>query len=64
MNYDDLILNWKLDPDLAAWAEVLPEQIQQGLDPHRYGDLARWQQAWAWFAPIREGVAECRRCRS
>ena len=52
MNYDDLILNWKLDPDLAAWAEVLPEQIQQGLDPHRYGDLARWQQALASLPPL------------
>jgi tRNA (mo5U34)-methyltransferase len=52
VNYDDLIRNWKLDPDLAAWAEVLPEQIQQGLDPQRYGDLARWQQALASLPPL------------
>lgn len=30
---------------LAEWAQHLPEQIKAGLNPKRYGDLPRWQQA-------------------
>jgi tRNA (mo5U34)-methyltransferase len=27
---------------LRAWAEILPNQLQQGLDPQRFGDLPSW----------------------
>ena len=35
------------DGALADWAKRLPVQIEKGLDPKRYGDLPRWQQALA-----------------
>lgn len=47
MNYQDLIDRWKLEPDLAGWAQILPAQIARGLDPNRYGDIARWKKALA-----------------
>ncbi len=33
------------DEKLANWASALPAQIRAGLNPKRYGDLPRWQQA-------------------
>jgi tRNA (mo5U34)-methyltransferase len=30
------------NPTLRAWAEILPNQLQQGLDPQRFGDLPSW----------------------
>jgi len=30
---------------LAAWADKLPQQIQNGLDPVRFGNFTKWQQA-------------------
>ena len=33
--------------DLQEWSTELPQQIAQGLDPKRYGDLPRWQKVLA-----------------
>ena len=30
------------NPTLRAWAEILPNQLQKGLDPQRFGDLPSW----------------------
>ncbi len=30
---------------LRLWAEILPEQIESGLNPNRYGKLEQWQAA-------------------
>ncbi|WP_019531211.1 tRNA 5-methoxyuridine(34)/uridine 5-oxyacetic acid(34) synthase CmoB [Dasania marina] len=35
------------DTDLADWLDSLPQQISQGLDEKRYGDLPRWKQVLA-----------------
>ena len=37
---------------LQAWAEQLPQQVSQGLDVQRYGDLPRWQAALAALPQI------------
>ena len=29
----------------SAWRDMLPDQIEKGLNPQRYGDLPRWQSA-------------------
>jgi tRNA (mo5U34)-methyltransferase len=44
IDFTPLEARWR-DSDLAAWAERLPEDIRRGLDPERYGDLPRWEQA-------------------
>ena len=41
IDYQALTERWR-DGDLQRWAQLLPEQIAQGLSPQRYGDLARW----------------------
>lgn len=33
------------DAGLDKWLEILPEQLKQGLNQERYGDLSRWQKA-------------------
>jgi tRNA (mo5U34)-methyltransferase len=43
IDYQALIDRWR-GGDLDAWAQLLPEQIAQGLSPQRYGDLPRWLQ--------------------
>lgn len=43
MDYQPLIERW-LDTDLDRWAQLLPQQLAQGLSHQRYGDLARWLQ--------------------
>ena len=42
MNYQPLIEQWSQN-ELAAWAKLLPAQLETGLSQQRYGDLARWQ---------------------
>ena len=44
IDYQPLIERWR-DGDLAAWAALLPEQIETGLSQKRYGDLPRWLDA-------------------
>jgi tRNA (mo5U34)-methyltransferase len=34
----------ELSPAVSAWIEKIPEQINQGLNERRYGDLSRWKQ--------------------
>ena len=41
INYRPLIQRWR-DGELAPWARVLEQQIEQGLSQRRYGDLTRW----------------------
>jgi tRNA (mo5U34)-methyltransferase len=41
MDYQPLIKRWQ-DGELASWAELLPQQLAQGLSVQRYGDLPRW----------------------
>ncbi len=49
--YQDLIHALRTTP-LAAWAELLPEQIVRGLDHVRYGDLPGWQDSLARLPKI------------
>ena len=45
MNYQAFLSKLAGNENLAAWANQLPDQIDAGLNPKRYGDLPRWQQA-------------------
>ncbi len=45
MNYRPFLDAMRTHELLADWADILPEQIARGLNPKRYGDLPRWQQA-------------------
>jgi len=42
-DYASLLAFMRHEAAFASWAEILPEQIQQGLDTNRYGDLAKWK---------------------
>ena len=42
MTYQPLIEQWSQN-ELAAWAKLLPAQLEAGLSQQRYGDLPRWQ---------------------
>ncbi len=44
IDYRELVERWQ-DGELAAWAALLPKQIDRGLSPQRYGDLPRWLAA-------------------
>ncbi|MCW9014170.1 MAG: tRNA 5-methoxyuridine(34)/uridine 5-oxyacetic acid(34) synthase CmoB [Gammaproteobacteria bacterium] len=44
MNYE-LLYAAMQEYGLEKWLNILPEQIKQGLDEERYGDLTRWQKA-------------------
>jgi tRNA (mo5U34)-methyltransferase len=44
IDYQPLIKRWQ-GGDLNAWAQVLEEQIAQGLSQQRYGDLSRWMES-------------------
>ena len=46
MNYQPF-LDGLANTALAAWSQRLPEQIQAGLNPQRFGDLPRWLAALA-----------------
>ncbi|WP_269617835.1 tRNA 5-methoxyuridine(34)/uridine 5-oxyacetic acid(34) synthase CmoB [Zhongshania sp. BJYM1] len=39
-------------PELAQWRETLPQQIAEGLNEARYGDLPRWKNALAALPDI------------
>lgn len=41
MDYQPLINRWR-GTELDRWAQLLPQQLEQGLSQKRYGDLARW----------------------
>ncbi|MBV1931787.1 MAG: tRNA 5-methoxyuridine(34)/uridine 5-oxyacetic acid(34) synthase CmoB [Porticoccaceae bacterium] len=43
INYQCLLDALENIPELRQWAKVLPEQIEQGLSPTRWGDLPQWQ---------------------
>lgn len=43
-HYQNLLDTLK-QAELSEWAELLPAQIQAGLDEQRYGDLAKWKQS-------------------
>jgi len=45
MSFYDLFLSQIQDGPLAVWEEALPQQINAGLDPARYGNMAKWQEA-------------------
>ena len=45
MSYQAFLKNLTANEKLAAWAAQLPQQIEAGLNPKRYGDLHRWQDA-------------------
>lgn len=40
------LLQYLRDNELEAWAELLPQQIADGLSEKRFGDLPRWRQAF------------------
>jgi tRNA (mo5U34)-methyltransferase len=44
INYQPLIDRWR-DSELDRWAQVLEQQIDNGLSQERHGDLQRWLQA-------------------
>jgi len=45
MSFYDAFLTRLHDGPLAAWAEQLPQQITDGLDPTRFGNVTKWQTA-------------------
>lgn len=44
IDYSKLIERWRGD-EMSVWADVLPQQVENGLSHKRYGDLPRWQQS-------------------
>ena len=44
IDYQPLIDHWR-DSELDRWAQVLEQQIDNGLSQERHGDLQRWLQA-------------------
>ena len=44
IDYTPLITHWQ-NSALDRWAQVLEQQLADGLSQQRYGDLARWLQA-------------------
>ena len=51
INYQPLIDHWQ-GGDLERWAQLLEQQIGQGLCPRRYGDLDRWLQVLDDLPPL------------
>lgn len=51
INYQPLIDRWR-DSDLDRWAQVLEQQIDNGLSQERHGDLPRWLQALQDLPPL------------
>ncbi|GKW49152.1 tRNA 5-methoxyuridine(34)/uridine 5-oxyacetic acid(34) synthase CmoB [Halomonas sp. NCCP-2165] len=48
-----------LDQGLETWLARLPEQLAQGLDRKRYGDLPAWEKAVAKLPPLPEAREAC-----
>lgn len=46
MNIDDLLVALR-QSGMSQWAEILPHQVEKGLNTERYGDLVRWQATLA-----------------
>lgn len=44
IDYNDL-QSWLINSGMQRWAGKLSEQIKNGLDPVRYGDISKWQAA-------------------
>ena len=51
INYQPLIDRWR-DSELDRWAQVLEQQIDNGLSQERHGDLPRWLQALQDLPPL------------
>ena len=51
INYQPLIDHWR-DSELDRWAQVLEQQIDNGLSQERHGDLQRWLQALQDLPPL------------
>jgi tRNA (mo5U34)-methyltransferase len=45
IDYQPLLAAMSSHTRLRQWAEQLPEQINQGLSPEKWGDLPKWQAA-------------------
>lgn len=43
IDYQDLLDALENTPKLRQWAQALPDQIEQGLSPTRWGDLPQWR---------------------
>jgi tRNA (mo5U34)-methyltransferase len=52
IKYNNL-LNFLKNSPLAYWAEILPEQIREGLCEQRYGDLADWKKSLAKLPDVK-----------
>ena len=57
MLYQDLIEQMQ-QLGMQQWARLLPQQLAQGLDTTRYGDLPRWQEALAKLPAIKADVID------
>lgn len=62
MNYQPLIEHWR-GGDLDRWAQQLEQQIASGLNPNRYGDLARWLQALHELPPLQADAIQLNAAR-
>jgi len=51
MDYQPLIERWRKG-ELERWAQLLEQQVANGLCQERYGDLARWLQALQDLPPV------------
>lgn len=51
MDFSAFLKHFENSP-LASWLATLEQQIAAGLDPERYGDIPRWQQALAQLPPV------------
>ena len=43
--YSSLLTFMRSEEAFADWAEILPDQLQQGLDSQFHGDIVKWQAA-------------------
>lgn len=51
MDFSAFLKHFENSP-LAPWLATLEQQIAAGLNPERYGDIPRWQQALAQLPPV------------
>ncbi len=57
IDYSDLLLSLEQTP-LAPWLKTLPAQIEQGLNPKRYGDVPGWLEILAQLPKTRPSVID------